>query len=137
MYFAYLNLSNFLVYTSHILLSNRNFMKGAVHLGLFLRTWRNFRQLLANIYLFKVDNRNSRKRFEICWKLTKKKQQQHRKNVIDVESFFPQNISQRKIKKVFYMKLFLTKDHLSHVCKCWKIAKHTLTLSTMGFFGFA
>ena len=136
MYFAYLNLSNFLVYTSHILLSNRNFMKGAVHLGLFLRTWRNFRQLLANIYLFKVDNRNTRKGFKICWKLTKKKNNTRRTSLMS-NLFFSQNISQRKIRKVFSVKLFLTKDHLSHVCKCWKIAKHTLTLFTMGFLGFA
>ena len=136
MYFAYLNLSNFLVYTSHILLSNRNFMKGAVHFGLFLRTWRNFRQLLANIYLFKVDNRNTRKGFKICWKLTKKKNNTRRTSLMS-NLFFSQNISQRKIRKVFYVKLFLTKDHLSHVCKCWKIAKHTLTLFTMGFLGFA
>ena len=37
--------------------------------------------LPANIYLFKVDNRNTRKRCEICSKLTTR----HQKDVIDVE----------------------------------------------------
>ena len=35
----------------------------------------------ANIYLFKVDNRNTRKRGENCSKLTKKTPKQHRSSL--------------------------------------------------------
>ena len=47
--------------------------------GPLMRSWRDQKLsfCLANIYLFKVNNRNTRKRYEICSNLTKKTPQKN------------------------------------------------------------
>ena len=67
---------------------------------------KKLRRFPGNIYLFKVNNRNTRKRFQICWKLTKKNKQQKDEQVNVSWVCINSALVQNRICKAWYETFF-------------------------------